>query len=149
MGSVTPPLHGEVYVDADTIIYRVERVVPYDQVAAPLWDALDHGSQAVVISELSVLEVLVKPLKVNDGLLVDLFRRVLYDTLGLTVQPISRAVLELAAQLRAVHGLKTPDAIHAATALNCSCVEFITNDAVFKRVPGLPVIVLNEVAVAP
>jgi hypothetical protein len=44
VGSLTPPLQGEVYVDADTIIYRVERVVPYDQVAAPLWDALDDGT---------------------------------------------------------------------------------------------------------
>jgi predicted nucleic acid-binding protein len=103
----------------------------------------------VVTSELSVLEVLVKPLKINDVLLADLFRRVLYDTLGLTALPISREVLELSAQLRAAHGLKTPDAIHAATALHHGCSEFVTNDAVFKRVPGLPVIVLNERAAAP
>jgi predicted nucleic acid-binding protein len=48
--------------------------------------------------------------------------------------------------LRANHNLKTPDAIHAATALAAGCVLFVTNDAGFRCVPGLPVAVLSEVA---
>ena len=58
--------------------------------------------------------------------------------------PIARAVLERAAALRAATNLKTPDAIHAATALIEGCTLFVTNDALFRRVPGLNVTVLRD-----
>ncbi|MEW6497003.1 MAG: PIN domain-containing protein [Cyanobacteriota bacterium] len=41
--------------------------------------------------------------------------------------------------------LKTPDAIHAATALNSSCTLFLTNDSGFRNVLSLPVVILSEV----
>jgi predicted nucleic acid-binding protein len=89
--------------------------------------------------------VLVKPLKDRNAALVALFRSVLLGTAGLHCLPVSLRVLEVAADLRARHGLKTPDAIHAATALIAGSVQFVTNDMGFRRVPGLPVIVLSEV----
>ena len=42
-------------------------------------------------------------------------------------------------------GLKTPDALHAATALRAGCALFITNDTDFRRVEGLPTVVLDDV----
>jgi predicted nucleic acid-binding protein len=57
------PISGTVYVDTNMVIYRVEAVKPYIDVALPLWDALDAGTQDIMTSELSVLEVLVKPLR--------------------------------------------------------------------------------------
>ena len=55
-----------------------------------------------------------------------------------------------AARLRAIiPGLKTPDAIHAATALIHGCVMFVTNDTVFRRVPNLPLVLLDDVLAAP
>ena len=53
-------------------------------------------------------------------------------------------LLRDAAQLRADTNLKTPDAIHAATALAKGCVQFITNDPAFRRVSGLNIVVLSE-----
>jgi predicted nucleic acid-binding protein len=59
-------------------------------------------------------------------------------------------VLREAARLRAtIAGLRAPDAIHAATALLSGCALFVTNDAGFKRVPGLPLVVLDDVIAAP
>jgi predicted nucleic acid-binding protein len=63
--------------------------------------------------------------------------------------PISRQILEAAAQIRAASGLKTPDAIHAATALIEGCTLFVTNDAAFRSIPGLNVAILSEIAAAP
>ena len=40
--------------------------------------------------------------------------------------------------------MKTPDAIHAATALRADCALFITNDTDFRRVEDLPVVVLDD-----
>lgn len=148
MGSLALPTSGVVYVDASMIIYRVERIEPYLRVSGPLWDALDASVQQVVTSELSVLEVLVKPLRSGDAALTSLFQRVMYHTLGFACLPITRQILEEAARLRALNGLRTPDAIHAAMAMMNGCTLFITNDIAFRRVPGLPVAVLSEIAAA-
>jgi predicted nucleic acid-binding protein len=60
--------------------------------------------------------------------------------------PITQTELEKAASLRATTDLKTPDAIHAATAVLKGCVLFVTNDIAFRRVPGLAVTILSEIA---
>jgi predicted nucleic acid-binding protein len=145
MGQLKLPSAGPIYADTNAIIYRVERIEPYLTAAAPLWDALDAGLMQVVTSELTLLEVLVKPLRDGNMTLVSLFRTVLFGTTGLTSLPITRTILESAAQLRAAHLLKTPDAIQAATALAAGSSLFVSNDAAFRRVPDLPVAVLSEV----
>jgi predicted nucleic acid-binding protein len=105
--------------------------------------------QSVATSELSVLEVLVKPIQLGNMALQTLFLGTLYGTPGLSCIPIARPILEAAAQLRATSGLKTADAIHAATALAEGCTLFVTNDPAFRRVPGLSVAILSEIAAAP
>jgi predicted nucleic acid-binding protein len=146
MGQLTPPPSGIVYVDANAVIYHVERIDPYYTTAAPLWDALDRGLAAVTTSELTLLEVLVKPLRLGNTALANLYRTVLLGTAGFTTVPVSRAILEAAALYRAVSGLKSPDAIHAASAVSIGCVSFVTNDVAFRRVAGLSVEVLSEIA---
>ena len=37
-----------------------------------------------------------------------------------------------------------PDALHAATAQEADCVQFVTNDAQFRRVKNLSVAVLRD-----
>ncbi len=146
MGQLSLPPTGTVYVDANTLICRVERIEPYLSASAPLWDALDRGHVQVETSELTLLEVLVKPLKDGNLTLARLFRMVLLCTANLTCLPVSRQVLDRAADLRALHGLKTPDAIHAASALIQGSALFVTNDAGFRRVSALPAVILSEVA---
>lgn len=146
MGQLKLPSAGSLYVDTNAVIYRVEQIEPYLTASAPLWDALDAGTVSVVTSELTLLEVLVKPLRDGNSALASLFRTVLLGTAGFTCLPITRSILESAAQLRASCQLKTPDAIHAATALAHGSSLFVSNDIAFRRVTGLPVAVLHEVA---
>jgi predicted nucleic acid-binding protein len=146
MGVIALPSSGLVYVDTSPIIYLVEPVEPYLSASAPLWAALNAGTQPVVTSQLTLLEVLVKPLHDGNVVVANLFRSVLLGTVGLSCVPITIPILEGAAQIRAAHNLKAPDAIHAATALDAGCVLFVTNDIGFRRVPGLNVSVLSEVA---
>lgn len=145
MGTLTLPRSGTLYADANTIIYRVEAIQPYLDAAMPLWNALDAQTHNVVTSELSVLEVLVKPIQTHNVMLQKLFLGVLYATPSFTAIPITQCILTEAARLRATTGLKSPDAIHAATALSMGCILFVTNDPIFRRVPDLPVALLSEV----
>jgi len=55
-------------------------------------------------------------------------------------------IADLAAQLRARHSLRTPDAVQAATALLRGATAFVSNDAAFARVAGLDVVLLDRVA---
>ncbi|EDN71135.1 conserved hypothetical protein [Beggiatoa sp. PS] len=52
---------------------------------------------------------------------------VFLDTSEVRLIPTTTAIWEQATRFRAKTGLKTPDAIHAATALVASCTLFIIN----------------------
>lgn len=148
MGQIALPSSGLIYVDACALIYSVERVEPYCSCLTPLWRALKDRQVSVVTSGISLLEVLVKPFRDGNPVLADQYRKVLLLSEGFSCYALPLPLMEQAAALRAEHNLKTPDAIHAATGLASGCVLFVTNDVIFKRVPGLNVAVLSEV-VAP
>lgn len=144
MGSVTPLAGGEVYLDANCIIYSVERIAPYQALLQPLWDGARADSWRICTSELSLLETLVTPLRAGDVLLENDYRRLLMGAADMRLIAIAPKILEHGARLRAVTRLRTPDAIHAATALHEGCSLFVTNDVAFRHVPGLPVVVLRD-----
>jgi predicted nucleic acid-binding protein len=56
---------------------------------------------------------------------------------------MTHEVVELAAAIRVKHGLRTPDALRAASCLQLGPRHiFLTGDAAFKRVAGLNVTIL-------
>lgn len=149
MGALTLPLTGRVYVDAQIVIYAVERHPLYAPAILPLWQAVANGEAKVVTSELTLMEVLVGPIALDDPSLEVDFERLL---LGPDVEmvPVGQGALRYAAGLRAVNpSLRTPDAIHLATAVESGCTAFLTNDRRLGRaVDAVPTIVLDEVIVA-
>ena len=144
MGSLNLPASGIVYVDTAPVIYSVEKHPDYSALLDPLWDASELGQIRIVSSELILLETLTGAFKRNDRQLVADYEKVL-TAAEIMLIPISSALLRQAARLRATINLKTPDAIHAATALANGCVQLITNDKDLKRVTMLDVVVLSEI----
>ncbi len=144
MGQLTLPSEGQIYLDANCFIYSIERIDPYRVVLDSLWQAVSVRDIFVTTSELTLLEVLVKPLKERDVTTATIFRSILHHTPDVIMVPITEVILEQAAQLRATIGLKTPDALHAATALLNNCALFVTNDSAFNKVTDLNVVVLSE-----
>jgi len=145
VGALILPADGRVHIDANILIYRVEALEPYAKASLPLWEALHRGDCEVITSALTLLEVLVRPLRERNDAIAMIFRDLLLDTAGFVCVPIDRDILELAATLRAEHRLKTPDAIHAATALRSGASMFLTNDQGFTRVAGLNAVILGEI----
>ncbi|NOS99906.1 MAG: type II toxin-antitoxin system VapC family toxin [Phycisphaerales bacterium] len=146
MGSLTFPRSGTVYVDANCVIYPVEKIPPYDSMLDPLWRAASARSLSILSSEMIVCETLVRPIRDRKPLLEEAFRSFLVKSREFRLVPIRLATLERAAGIRAETGLKTPDAIHAATAIEIGATVFLTNDPGFRRVKELEVAVLSEVA---
>ena len=143
MGSLTLPTHGSVYLDANGFIYSVERVEPYHTLLEPMWQHARAGEFDVASSDITVMETLVKPLRAGDEV-VEMLLRSTFDAHEVSLIPATRELWEDAARIRADTGLKTPDALHAATALSVSCALFVTNDTDFRRVEGLPIVVLDD-----
>ena len=143
MGSLTFPTGGSVYIDANAIIYSVERIEPYRELLAPMWQEARAGRFTLASSELVVLETLIKPLREGNARLEILFRSI-FAAAEMDLIPATLAIWEDAARIRAATGLKTSDALHAATALGTGCTLFITNDTDFRRVQGLPIVVLDD-----
>ena len=143
MGALTIPAAGFVYFDANSVIYSVEKHPIYWPLLQPLWQAAKGKTIEIVSSELTLMETLVGPLKSGDTALANAYEQ-LFHQAQTRLLPITQAILRGAAQLRAATKLKTPDAIHAATALNAGCVLFVTNDVGFRSVSGLPVVILDD-----
>jgi len=53
-------------------------------------------------------------------------------------------VLLRAAEIRARHGLRTPDAIMLATALQSGATLAVTNDSAWRRVEALEILLLRD-----
>ena len=143
MGSLTLPSAGVIYLDTPPFIYTVEKHKDFYPLLEPLWVGSGAGQIEVVSSALSLLETLVGPFKQNDMALAAIYEQTPTAS-DVRLIPITEDLLRQTAQIRAQTNLKTPDAIHAATALASGCVQFITNDSAFRRVTGLNVVVLSE-----
>ena len=143
MGPVEVPGNGPVYLDASSFIYSVERIEPYRTLIEPIWHRAQAGHFTVVSSEMVVSEILVRPLREGNAVAESLFRSLLGSN-EVRLIAATRLLWEQTARLRAETSLKTPDALQAATALHAGCTLFVTNDADFRRVNGLPVAVLND-----
>lgn len=143
MGPLILPLAGLVYIDASVLIYSVERVEPYRTLVEPMWLELQLGNLIIVSSPLLVLEALVKPIRDGNTEIESQYREI-FASNAVRLLEASYEVFEDAASIRAETRLKTPDAIHSATAMRAECALFITNDTDFRRVEGLPVVVLDD-----
>lgn len=143
MGQLSVPDGAIIYLDTSPIIYSIERHIDYWQLLKPVWEKLPSGNIHIISSELLLLECLIIPLRTNNTVLINAYDQFLSSRI--TLHPIRESILRSAAQLRATNHLKTPDAIHAATALNIGCTLFLTNDAGLRTIPGLSVVVLKDV----
>jgi predicted nucleic acid-binding protein len=144
MGALNQITGDSIYIDANTLIYQVEGLSVFAGVLDPLFDRIDRGEIVAVTSELTLAEVLVKPIREGNVRIRTAYETAFSELSALQVVPVSRHVLQEAARLRAGCGLKLPDAIHAATAMVSSCTTFLTNDARFLSVGELPVALLSR-----
>ena len=145
MGQLTLPDYARIYIDTAVVIYTIEVNPNYWQLLQPLWQKFQSEQVELVTSELTLMESLVLPFRQSNLNLVDTYEQLLLSSV-LQLIPIGQAILREAARLRAITpSLRTPDAIHAATALTSGCTQFLTNDRQLRNVTNLPVVVLDEV----
>lgn len=138
-------LKGKVVgLDTSPLIYFIEENAAYTGIVDPFFEALARREFYVVTSTITLLEVLVHPMKRNDALLAAKYRAILLKTRELSLVSFNPSIAEEAARVRAIYDLHTADAIEIATALNSKATFFLTNDKRLSSVKDLEVLVLDE-----
>lgn len=143
MGQIVLPTSGKVYCDSSLFIYTLESHPIYSPYLIPFWHSVQLAQIEVTTSELSLLEVLVKPIRINDQVLKQQYELFLTGT-NLRLIPIERNILTHAARICAVHKVRTPDSIHLATALECQATLFLTNDHRLRTKTTIPVVTVDD-----
>ncbi len=138
-------LQGQVVgLDSAPLIYFIEENPTYLEMTDAFFEAMVRGEFRIVTSVVTLLEVLVYPLRQGNRILAQQYRDILFNEVGLTIIEVSPAIAEVAAQLRASYNLQTPDSIQMATAISGGASFFLTNDARLPSLPELEVLVLEE-----
>lgn len=136
---------GTIGIDSSVVIYFVERHPTFHAMSRPLFVAAAERTRELATSSLTLLEVLVKPYKSGDPETALKYESILMDSSGLLLVNLDRDQLRTAARLRALYGVRTPDALQLAAALSAGCSAFVTNDRRIPSVRGLPVVQLPDV----
>ncbi|GIV09262.1 MAG: motility twitching protein PilT [Fimbriimonadales bacterium] len=126
-------------LDTSPIIYFVEAHPRYDALLTPIFERIDQGVIEGVTSVITLVEVVVHPLRQGRHDLVERYRQLLLNSAHFEVVPISPEIALRAADLRAHYNLRTPDALQVATAIVNRCDAFLTNDATLQRVKELKI----------
>ena len=121
-----------IYLDSNVVI----RVVEGDALArAPLVARLASSlgvAGSLTTSRLTRLECRSNLLRAGDTATLAQFD-VFFSGVEISMIDVTASVVELATKIRAKYNLKTPDALHYASAMEAGASVFLTGDRVFAR----------------
>lgn len=131
-------LHGLTRLAFDTspIIYFVEANPRYYDLVSNIFSRIDSGALEGRTSVISLSEVMVQPILAKRGDLQKAYRELLLKSSNFQTLSINVTIAESAARLRAIYGLRLPDALQLAFAVESGCQAIVCNDRSMARVTG-------------
>jgi len=133
---------GKISLDANIILYYLHQDKNFGKQSFRLLTAVKNKTK--IISTLIYAESFVYVFEQADESLEKKQLKALEKIPKLKIVAPTKKICLLAAQLRAAYRLKTPDAIHLATAIDSDCDIFITNDDNLKKVQEINVLTLAD-----
>ncbi len=135
-----------VFLDTAPIIYFIEEHPQFLSVVLPLMRAIARAECRAVSTLITLVEVLTKPLALEQYELAAKYRSLLTSSPGLYLVPLDARIAEDAARIRARHGYRLPDALQLASAVAAGAEAFVTNDVGLKAFKELPVFAVRDFA---
>ena len=129
--------HRRIALDTSIFIYHLEANPLYGDMAGEVFAWLERSPHAAVTSTLTMTELLVQPYRAGNEELVNRYYGLLSLFPHLEWVAPDLAIADTAAQIRAHHRLRTPDALQAATSALRGATAILTNDADFAALRGL------------
>ncbi|MEP7109667.1 MAG: type II toxin-antitoxin system VapC family toxin [Ferruginibacter sp.] len=117
-----------VFLDTSPLIYFIEGKSDYQERLEKLFNLNDENYFKFLTSAITLLEVLVKPLKEGETKIVEQSKTILTNADGIDIFDITTPIAVKAAEIRAKYNIRTPDALQIATAIVHKADYFLTND---------------------
>jgi len=136
--------HRRIALDTNIFIYQLEANPRYLALTDHIFSWLERPRSTAVTSTITMTELLVQPYRDSDEQRVDEFYGLLSTYPNLDWLAPNLEIADLAALIRAIHRLRTPDALQAATAVQAEATGLITNDPVFERVKDFETLILER-----
>ena len=136
--------HSRIAIDPCIFIYELEANPRYVSAADKIFAWLEQPGHTGVTSTITMTELLVHPYREDDEARVNRFYALLSTYPNLEWLAPGLEIADLAARFRARFGLRTPDALQAATAVRARATGFITNDPHVKRVEAFETLLLVD-----
>lgn len=125
--------HKRIAFDTSFLIPLLEDEKEKENKITRLLRLLERKPLILITSTVTLLEVLVRPYQQRDMETVNRYYGYFNRTDLVTLFPVTNQIADRAAEIRALYGYKTPDAIQLATALETKCSLFLTQDHAFKK----------------
>jgi predicted nucleic acid-binding protein len=125
-------------------IYQLEANARYLALTDHIFTWIERPGGKAVTSTITMTELLVQPYRVADQQQADEFYVLLSTYPNLEWMAPNLEIADRAARLRALHGLRTPDALQASTAVHARATGFVTNDSTFERVKDFETLLLDR-----
>jgi predicted nucleic acid-binding protein len=127
------PLHATVMMDTAPVIYMLDGNTEFLPKFLPLFRAAERGELQILLTPVTLAEVLAGPLKARKEALAERYESALREGLGWRVVDLTADIAAKAARLRIRYGLKLADAFQLAAALTHSVAALVTHDRDFGR----------------
>jgi predicted nucleic acid-binding protein len=138
------PLYG---VDTMLFVYHFENHPRFGPAASRILEAAERGRLRLVTSVLTLMEVLVVPKREGQDELCRRYHELLTSFPQLTMLPVDPTIAEVASELRATYPVRTPDALHLATAIVAGAEAFVTADQRLPKIAAMRVIGIDQAIV--
>ncbi len=138
-----------VGLDTAPLIAFIEEQPVNVEMLRPFFRSVQNYEISLVTSTVTLLEVLVHPIRHGNVKLAQTYRDILFDSAGFTTIDLNSEIAEEAARLRAFHKIRTPDSIQMATAIKMNATYFLTNDLRLPSLPELKILTLDELKTRP
>jgi predicted nucleic acid-binding protein len=132
----------KIGLDAVVFIYLLENKGATGKRAEKVLKAVENGKLKAVLSGIGVVEILVGPKKLGLHNLALQYKELITHFPNLIVSGINENIVDIASDLRAHYSIKTPDAIHIATAIDFGAERFFTNDKSLIKVKEISVVLV-------
>lgn len=133
-----------IYIDTAPFIYFVERHMDYFAKMFRIVDLIEALPLQAFTSVMTLTEIMVQPLKVGNTDLAQEYHDILVSSDQFSLLSVTEEIAITAGAIRARYSLRTPDAIHVATAIATDCDTIVTKDAAMKRMTDLNVLYLDD-----
>lgn len=133
-----------VGLDTMVFIYHLEDHPRYAPLTTALFSRVESGALRAVTAVVTLIELLVKPLRDGRPQVAAEYEALLCSFPNLQILPVDSGLARVTADLRAQRGLKVPDALQLAAARSAGAEAWVTNDRGFLGASALPVLLLDE-----